>query len=48
MRKFLRHPVVDTAIKALSRNRLQTGLTMLGIAVGVATVLSMMAVLSPR
>ncbi len=44
MRKFLRHPVVDTAIKALSRNRLQTGLTMLGIAVGVATVLAMMAV----
>jgi putative ABC transport system permease protein len=44
MRKVLRHPVVDTAIKALGRNRLQTGLTMLGIAVGVATVLSMMAV----
>jgi putative ABC transport system permease protein len=44
MKKFLRHPVVDTAIKALSRNRLQTGLTMLGIAVGVATVLAMMAV----
>lgn len=44
MRKFLRHPVVDTAIKALGRNRLQTGLTMLGIAVGVATVLAMMAV----
>ena len=44
MQKFLRHPVVDTAIKALSRNRLQTVLTMLGIAVGVATVLAMMAV----
>jgi len=44
MRRFLRHPVVDTAIKALGRNRLQTGLTMLGIAVGVATVLAMMAV----
>ena len=44
MKKFLRHPVVDTAIKALSRNRLQTVLTMLGIAVGVATVLAMMAV----
>src|SRR6185436_14505786 len=29
---------------ALSRNRLQTGLTMLGITVGVATVLAMMAV----
>ena len=44
MRKLLRHPVVATAIKALGRNRLQTGLTMLGIAVGVATVLAMMAV----
>lgn len=44
MKKLLKHPVVDTAIKALSRNRLQTGLTMLGIAVGVATVLAMMAV----
>jgi putative ABC transport system permease protein len=44
MKKFLRHPVVDTAVKALGRNRLQTGLTMLGITVGVATVLAMMAV----
>lgn len=44
MQKFLRHPVVDTAIKALGRNRLQTGLTMLGMTVGVATVLAMMAV----
>ncbi|MEO8678455.1 MAG: ABC transporter permease [Vicinamibacterales bacterium] len=44
MKKLLRHPVVDTAIKALNRNRLQTGLTMLGITVGVATVLAMMAV----
>jgi putative ABC transport system permease protein len=44
MKTLLRHPVVDTAIKALGRNRLQTGLTMLGIAVGVATVLAMMAV----
>jgi len=44
MRKLLRHPVVATAIKALGRNRLQTGLTVLGIAVGVATVLAMMAV----
>jgi len=44
MKKVLKHPVIDTAIKALSRNRLQTGLTMLGIAVGVATVLAMMAV----
>jgi putative ABC transport system permease protein len=32
------------ALKALGRNRLQTGLTMLGIAVGVGTVLAMMAV----
>jgi len=36
--------MVDVAIKALGRNRLQTGLTMLGISVGVATVLAMMAV----
>ena len=44
MKKILRHPMVDVAIKALGRNRLQTGLTMLGITVGVATVLAMMAV----
>ena len=44
MKKLLRHPMVDIAIKALGRNRLQTGLTMLGITVGVATVLAMMAV----
>jgi putative ABC transport system permease protein len=44
MKKFLRHPMVDVALKALGRNRLQTGLTMLGITVGVATVLAMMAV----
>lgn len=44
MKTFLRHPVVDTAMKALGRNRLQTGLTMLGITVGVATVLAMLAV----
>jgi putative ABC transport system permease protein len=44
MRNPLRHPVVDVALKALTRNRLQTALTMLGIAVGVATVLAMMAV----
>jgi putative ABC transport system permease protein len=44
MKTLLRHPVVNTAIKALGRNRLQTGLTMLGITVGVATVLAMMAV----
>ncbi|HUQ88058.1 MAG TPA: ABC transporter permease [Vicinamibacterales bacterium] len=44
MKNLLRHPMVDVAIKALGRNRLQTGLTMLGITVGVATVLAMMAV----
>ena len=44
MRRLARHPMVDVAIKALGRNRLQTGLTMLGITVGVATVLAMMAV----
>jgi putative ABC transport system permease protein len=38
------HPIVEAALKALSRNRLQTGLTMLGIAVGVGTVLAMLAV----
>ena len=38
------HPSIDIACNALTRNRLQTGLTMLGIAVGVATVLAMMAV----
>jgi putative ABC transport system permease protein len=38
------HPSIDIALKALTRNRLQTGLTMLGIAVGVATVLAMLAV----
>ncbi len=44
MKKLLRHPMISVAIKALGRNRLQTGLTMLGITVGVATVLAMMAV----
>jgi putative ABC transport system permease protein len=44
MNKLLRHPMVDVALKALGRNRLQTALTMLGITVGVATVLAMMAV----
>ena len=38
------HPTVDIAVKALTRNRLQTGLTMIGITVGVGTVLAMMAV----
>ncbi len=44
MNNLVRHPVVDVALTALTRNRLQTGLTMLGITVGVATVLAMMAV----
>ena len=44
MKRLLRHPVIDIAVKALGRNRLQTSLTMLGITVGVATVLAMMAV----
>lgn len=44
MKQLLRHPMVDVALKALGRNRLQTGLTVLGITVGVATVLAMMAV----
>jgi putative ABC transport system permease protein len=44
MKRILRHPMFDVAFKALGRNRLQTGLTMLGITVGVATVLAMMAV----
>lgn len=44
IRHWLSHPVVDLAVKALGRNRLQTGLTMLGMTVGVATVLAMMAV----
>src|SRR5688572_17358700 len=44
MKKLLRHPMVVVAIKARGRNRLQSGLTMLGITVGVATVLAMMAV----
>src|SRR5262245_19030030 len=38
------HPSIDIAFRAMTRNRLQTGLTMLGIAVGVGTVLAMMAV----
>jgi putative ABC transport system permease protein len=44
IRRWLSHPIVDLALKALGRNRLQTGLTMLGMMVGVATVLAMMAV----
>ena len=30
MKKLLRHPMISVAIKALGRNRLQTGLTMEG------------------
>ena len=44
IRSALRHPMVEVAVNALGRNRLQTALTMLGITVGVATVLAMMAV----
>jgi putative ABC transport system permease protein len=44
MKRLLKNPMIDVALKALGRNRLQTGLTMLGITVGVATVLAMMAV----
>ncbi len=40
----LLHPSIDIACRALTRNPLQTGLTTLGIAVGVATVLTMLAV----
>ena len=36
--------VVDIALTAIRRNRLQTLLTMIGISMGVATVLAMMAV----
>ncbi len=44
MRNLLRHPVAEIALAALRRNRLQTSLTMIGISMGVATVLAMMAV----
>jgi putative ABC transport system permease protein len=44
MNRWLSHPIVDLALKALTRNRLQTGLTLLGMTIGVATVLAMMAV----
>ncbi|MGE0039696.1 MAG: ABC transporter permease [Vicinamibacterales bacterium] len=44
LKAWLTHPVIDIAIKAVTRNRLQSALTMLGITVGVATVLAMMAV----
>jgi len=44
IKRWLSHPIVDLALKALTRNRLQTGLTLLGMTIGVATVLAMMAV----
>jgi putative ABC transport system permease protein len=44
MKKLLQHPVVEVAVAAIRRNRLQTVLTMIGISMGVATVLAMMAV----
>ena len=44
IRRWFSHPLVDLALKALGRNRLQTGLTLLGMTIGVATVLAMMAV----
>ncbi len=44
IKRWLSHPFVDLALKALGRNRLQTGLTLLGMTIGVATVLAMMAV----
>ncbi len=44
IRRWRSHPVIDLAVAALGRNRLQTGLAMLGMSVGVATVLAMMAV----
>src|SRR4029453_17273192 len=44
VRRLRSNPAVDIAFRALTRNRLQTALTMLGIAVGVGTVLAMMAV----
>src|SRR5262245_55911088 len=44
IRRLRANPAIDIAFKALTRNRLQTALTMIGIAVGVGTVLAMMAV----
>jgi putative ABC transport system permease protein len=44
MKRLLRHQVVEIAVNAIRRNRLQTLLTMIGISMGVATVLAMMAV----
>jgi putative ABC transport system permease protein len=44
MKHLSQYPVVDIALTAIRRNRLQTLLTMIGISMGVATVLAMMAV----
>jgi putative ABC transport system permease protein len=44
MKSLLRHQVVEIAVNAIRRNPLQTLLTMVGISMGVATVLAMMAV----
>jgi len=44
MSRLLRHPVVEIALAAIRRNRLQTMLTMIGVSMGVATVLAMLAV----
>lgn len=44
MKHLWQYPVVDIALTAIRRNRLQTLLTMIGISMGVATVLAMMAV----
>ena len=35
---------LQISLRALSRNKLQTGLTMLGMTIGVATVLTMISV----
>src|ERR687897_1779860 len=44
MKNLLQHPVAEIAVAGIRRNRLQTVLTMIGISMGVATVLAMMAV----
>ena len=44
IKRWLNPPIVDLAVKALTRTRLQTSLTRLGMTIGVATVLAMMAV----
>src|ERR687897_2882209 len=44
MKNLLQHPVAEIAVAGIRRNRLQTLLSMIGISMGVATVLAMMAV----